>query len=368
MQLPIIDDYYRLFIDDAPLLDVRAPVEFNQGAFPHAQNLPLLNDEERHAIGIRYAEAGQDQAIALGQELVRDGVKDQRIQDWYEFTQQYPNGALYCFRGGLRSKITQQWLYESTGVVYPRVEGGYKALRRFLINELETAMDGLQTLVIGGRTGVGKTLLLQRLEHQLDLEGIYRHRGSSFGYRVLPQPSQIDIENSLAIALLKHRNNNVHKLVLEDEAPNIGSRSVPPGIMHSMRQAPLVLIEENIENRVNAVFEEYINSALAEFQQVHGEALGFEHWANNLHSALDRIQRRLGDQRHRQLIDIMDVALEQQRRHENRDNHKSWIRILLQEYYDPMYDYQLQRKAERIIFRGDREAVHDYLVQQHGVT
>lgn len=367
MLLPLIDDYRQLFLNDTPLLDVRAPIEFVQGAFPHAHNLPLLNDEERHKIGICYAEQGQDQAITLGHELVRGNAKDKRIQDWYEFTQQYPAGALYCFRGGMRSKISQQWLYDATGVIYPRVEGGYKALRRFLINELESAMDTLQSLVVGGRTGVGKTLLLQQLEQQIDLEGIYRHRGSSFGYRVNSQPSQIDIENTLAISLLKHRCNNVSKLVMEDEAPNIGSRSVPRVIMHAMQQAPLILIEEDLESRVDAVFEEYINVALAEFVQVHGGALGFEIWASNLRRALDRIQRRLGDQRHCVLVNVMEDAIEQQRRDDDREGHKGWIRTLLQEYYDPMYDYQLQRKAERIVYRGSRNEVLEYLKQQHGV-
>lgn len=367
MPLPLIDDYRQLFLNDTPLLDVRAPIEFIQGAFPNAHNLPLLNDDERHAIGIRYAEQGQDQAIALGHELVQGNIKDKRIQDWYEFTQHYPAGALYCFRGGMRSKLSQQWLYDATGVAYPRVQGGYKALRRFLLGELETAMDSLQTLVIGGRTGVGKTLLLQQLEQHIDLEGIYRHRGSSFGYRATPQPSQIDIENNLAITLLKHRHAHVHKLVLEDEAPNIGSRSVPREIMQAMQQAPLILIEADVESRVDAVFEEYINVALTEFQQVHGAALGFEVWARNLGNALDRIQRRLGDQRHRLLKDIMHDAIDRQRLNDEHEHHKSWIRSLLVDYYDPMYDYQIERKSERIVFRGDHESILTYLHQQHGI-
>ena len=49
--LPEIDDYRRLFLEDVPLLDVRAPVEFAQGAFPAAENHPLINDAERHEIG-----------------------------------------------------------------------------------------------------------------------------------------------------------------------------------------------------------------------------------------------------------------------------------------------------------------------------
>ena len=361
MQLPQIENYRALFLNDTPLIDVRAPVEFVQGAFPTAHNLPLINDEERHVIGIRYAELGQDQAITLGHELVQGEVKDKRIRDWVEFAQQNPHGALYCFRGGMRSKISQQWIYETTGVVYPRIQGGYKALRRFLINELDTAAETLQALVIGGRTGVGKTRLLSRIEQHIDLEGIYQHRGSSFGNRVMPQPSQIDIENSLAIALLKHRSKNIHKLVLEDEAPNIGSRSVPTGIVQAMRKAPLILVEADIEERVALVFDEYINVSLAEYQQLQGEVLGFDTWATNLCSALDRIQRRLGVQRHHDLMAIMNDAIQQQRAGNDREHHKTWIRTLLLEYYDPMYDYQLEKKSERIVFRGDSESVLEYL-------
>lgn len=367
MQLPIIDDYRQLFLNEIPLIDVRAPVEFIQGAFPHARNLPLINDEERHTIGIRYAELGQDQAIALGHELVQGDVKKNRVRDWIEFTQQHPQGALYCFRGGMRSKISQQWIYDATGVAYPRVVGGYKALRRFLLDELDTAASTLQAVVIGGRTGVGKTRLLHRLEQHIDLEGIYHHRGSSFGYRAAPQPNQIDIENLLAISLLKHRNNNVNKLVFEDEAPNIGSRSIPAGILQSMKKAPLVLIELGLDQRVEAVFAEYINVALAEFQQIHGEDLGFETWSANLGNALDRIRRRLGDQRYHTLKVIMNDALQQQRTNNNREHHKSWIRTLLLEYYDPMYDYQLEKKSDRIAFRGDQESILDFLFRQYAI-
>ncbi|MGD8594962.1 MAG: tRNA 2-selenouridine(34) synthase MnmH, partial [Gammaproteobacteria bacterium] len=66
MDLPQIDDYQHLFISDTPLLDVRAPVEFQQGAFPQAKNFPLINDDERQAIGIRYKQQGQTEAIELG--------------------------------------------------------------------------------------------------------------------------------------------------------------------------------------------------------------------------------------------------------------------------------------------------------------
>ena len=128
-------DFARLFLDDVPLLDVRAPVEFNQGAFPLATNLPLLNDDERHRIGICYKEKGQAAAIELGHQLVGGDIRAARTHTWLDWCRQHPDGYLYCFRGGLRSQTVQQWLAEQ-GVQQPLVTGGYKAMRRFLLDTL----------------------------------------------------------------------------------------------------------------------------------------------------------------------------------------------------------------------------------------
>ena len=45
--------FSKLFCQDTPFLDVRAPCEFSRGAFPNATNLPLLSDSEREAVGTR---------------------------------------------------------------------------------------------------------------------------------------------------------------------------------------------------------------------------------------------------------------------------------------------------------------------------
>ena len=47
------DRYHDLFVNDVPLLDVRAPVEFAHGAFPLATNLPLL-DVDSSTPGVDY--------------------------------------------------------------------------------------------------------------------------------------------------------------------------------------------------------------------------------------------------------------------------------------------------------------------------
>ena len=116
---PQIEDLASLFLNDVPMLDVRAPVEFEQGAFPNAINIHLMTDEEREAVGIRYKEQGQDAAILLGAELVTEEGRAQRKKAWAEFFERHKDyksgkngggGVLYCFRGGLRSQISKQWI------------------------------------------------------------------------------------------------------------------------------------------------------------------------------------------------------------------------------------------------------------------
>jgi len=171
--LPTIkpSEFADLLIRRAPLIDVRAPIEFVDGSIPGAVNHPLMNDEERAAVGKRYKDNGQEAAIALGEKLVSGELKTERIEAWKTFAAANPNGALYCFRGGLRSRTSQQWLSDA-GIDYPLVEGGYKALRRFLIDSLERCTSTLPAMVIGGRTGTGKTRVLVACERAIDLEGL----------------------------------------------------------------------------------------------------------------------------------------------------------------------------------------------------
>src|SRR5690606_18901553 len=98
-------DYKRIFLQDLPLIDTRAPIEFAKGAFPAAINLPLMTDSERQKVGTCYKQQGQQAAIELGHSLVRGKIKDERVAAWADFARANPQGLLYCFRGGLRSQI-----------------------------------------------------------------------------------------------------------------------------------------------------------------------------------------------------------------------------------------------------------------------
>lgn len=365
MTLTETEDYQRIFTEDIPLIDVRAPIEFNEGAFPLSVNLPFIDDSERHLIGIKYKQEGQDKAIELGHRLVQGETKKQRIQAWSQFIQDHPDGLLYCFRGGMRSKLSQQWIHEQTDISYPRITGGYKALRQYLIQELEVSANGIPLLIIGGRTGVGKTLFLKNIKNSIDLERLAWHRGSAFGHHATPQPTQINFENSLSIQLLKHRTRSNLPLLVEDEGRHIGSRLIPGSLSKQMQASPILLLKASVEERIEITYQEYIHEALAEHQSQFGDDQGWEAWKNHLLGSLSRIKKRLGGERYAQFNALMNLAFKEHQSTDDTSLHKEWIRLLLTEYYDPMYDYQIDNKKERVVMSGSRDELFNYLVEHH---
>ena len=90
-------DYRDIFLNDRPMMDARAPVEFNKGAFPGVINLPLMNDHERQRVGTCYKQHGQQAAIVLGHQLVSGAVKAERIQAWADFARAHPDGCCIAF-------------------------------------------------------------------------------------------------------------------------------------------------------------------------------------------------------------------------------------------------------------------------------
>ncbi len=346
----LTSEYERLLARGIPLLDVRAPGEFARGAFPGAVNLPLLTDDERHQVGLRYREAGGDAAVALGERLVSGSTRDARVAAWRVWTSRHPEGALYCWRGGLRSQIVHEWL-AAEGDAPARIAGGFKALRGFCLNALDRDVPWV---VLAGLAGSDKTGILERIPRSVDLEGLANHRGSAFGKRGTPQPPPIAFENALAVRVLQLTSDVAPAefgaspdtpVAVEDESRTIGRLAVPREVFAGMQRAPVVVVEAPREDRIEHIYRGYVAKD--------------EGARSRLEQALDNIQRRLGGERH------LAVRREMQRAFETGapEGHRAWIGLLLDWYYDPMYDYQLGQKTDRITFRGGRADVAEYLAR-----
>lgn len=335
------------------MLDVRSPIEFQRGALPSATNLPLLTDAQRQKIGTCYRQHGREAAIALGYELVDEPAREHLLRQWGEFIAQHSNASLYCWRGGLRSSTVQQWLADA-GIHIPRIDGGFKALRRFLIEVVTDLSGGENLVIVAGKTGSGKTHFINGLANSLDLEGLANHRGSAFGRRVEGQPSQVDFENALAMDCLHLDWSEQRRVIVEDESRAIGSLSIPLTLHQRMLQSPIAMIEESLEKRVDTIHLDYIQSNYQDFKNSTPDSAN-ELFAASLTDALFRIRKRLGLERYERIRLILEDALLQQRNGQGIEAHRDWIEELLSNYYDPMYEYQLQKKSSRIVFRGNRE-------------
>lgn len=354
------NDFYNIVINERPLIDVRAPIEYEAGAFIGAVNLPIMNDNERHVVGICYKEKGSESAVKLGESLVSGEIKEQRIADWIAFIKSYPNCLLYCFKGGQRSKISQDWLKETSGVTIQRLEGGYKAFRNYLIKQLAPDNIKLKPLIVSGYTGSGKTILLCQFKEFIDLEEIANHRGSSFGKKLNPQPTQINFENHLAYRMIQKQHCGHKYMLLEDEGSHIGRNYIPKDLADYLKKSPVVVLHVPFEERLEITFQEYVVDSQMEYIDKYGrEGIGI--WAGYIREGIQKIKKRLGDERYNRVIKNFDEALEKQMKTDNHKDHYQWIAILLEEYYDPMYKYQLKNKSERIVFEGDKQAICEYL-------
>jgi tRNA 2-selenouridine synthase len=354
-----ITDYKQLFLSDTPMVDVRAPIEFAKGAFPHSINAPLMNDDEREAVGICYKEKGPDAAQELGHQLVCGDVKQARVEQWLNFANQYPNGILYCFRGGLRSRISQQWLSEA-GIDRPYVEGGYKAMRAYLLTQLHERVNSGQFLVLSGATGSGKTEVIHDWPHSIDLEGLANHRGSAFGKTFIPQPAQIDFENAWSVAWLKRHNISSAPVLIEDESRLIGRVAVLPEYLAATKQADNILLEAPYEERISRIRRDYFMDAFQHYQKTEPEQ-AYELLDAFIRDAVFRIKKRLGGTRFALLNETLDSAMVALKSQSQWSGFDDIINILLSEYYDPMYQYQYQQKADKTLFKGSHADIIEWL-------
>ncbi len=367
--LPEVVDLPGLFKNDTPMIDVRAPTEFARGAFPGAVNLPLLDDHQREMVGKRYKEAGQNAAIELGNSLVTPDIRENRLRAWCDFIDANPAVVLYCFRGGLRSQICQQWLQEA-GVHIARVGGGYKSMRQFLLHEIDAATAELPWIVLGGRTGSGKTHLLLRMARHIDLEGLANHRGSSFGKLPAKQPTNIEFENRLAINMLRLRTNEQQQpdtmpVFIEDEAKLIGRVALPQTLRERLAMLPMVILEESIETRIEVAKTDYVDELLGFNQAQFGEEEGFTQFVLQHRKSLHGIRKRLGGVAVAQATKLLERAVEIHRTRATTDAYDGFIEFLLRNYYDPMYDYQLQQKNRPVLFKGSADELYEWAQQSH---
>jgi tRNA 2-selenouridine synthase len=241
------------------IIDARSPAEFADDHLPGAVNWPVLDDDERREVGTTDKQISPFDARKAGAALVARRIADLLDRE----VRDKPLGwrpLVYCWRGGKRSG-TLAWFLDQIGFRTHVLQGGYKAFREQVREQLATLPGRFEFTVIAGRTGSGKTRLLQALHDEgaqvLDLEALARHRGSVLGgLPHEPQPTQKAFETVVWHALQGF--DPARAVFVESESRKIGALAVPEALLERMRNhSRVVMVTMPDAARVQLLVEEY---------------------------------------------------------------------------------------------------------------
>lgn len=301
------------------VIDARTPAEFAEDHLPGARNWPSLDDEQRRIVGTRYRQVSAFEARRLGAVMVARNIAAHLEREAQDKPLQW-RPLVYCWRGGLRSG-TLAWFMERIGFRVHVIDGGYKAFRAAIVEDTGRRVAPLRFEVVCGRTGSGKTRLLQALASRgaqvLDLEALARHRGSVLGGRPgEPQPTQKAFETAVWDTL--RRFDPARPVFVESESQRIGALRVPAPLIERLRAQPqCIVVEMPDDARVRLLLEDY-----AFFRD---DAEGF-----------NRLLDGLVELRGRETIQRWQAMARAGR----------WAEVyaaLMHEHYDPTYDRSMRR-------------------------
>jgi tRNA 2-selenouridine synthase len=246
------------FSDFDTIIDARTPSEFAEDHVPGAISAPVLDDAERAEVGTLYKQVSPFEAKKVGGALVARNVAS-HVEKLWKHKEKSWKPLVYCWRGGKRSGAMAHILRE-IGWNAQTLPGGYKAYRRWVVQELEKIPFDFSLIVVHGPTGSGKSRLLFALRaagaQVLDLEHLAAHRGSVLGgLPDRPQPSQKMFESLLLHELA--RLDPKRPVYVEGESKKIGQLQVPEALIARMRASPCVRLETDSDARVTLLLEEY---------------------------------------------------------------------------------------------------------------
>jgi len=240
------------------LIDARSEGEHELDHLPGAVNWPSLNNEERIFVGTLYKQQGAFEAQKHGAALVAANIARHIQREVLTLPKNW-QPLIYCWRGGKRSGALSMVLGQIGFKIY-LIEGGYKAFRAALVEDIPKRVAPLQFKVISGPTGSGKTRLLYALAAEgaqvLDLEELASHRSSVLGHIPgQPQPSQKRFDTLVWQALRSF--DPTRPVFVESESRKVGNLSIPESLMLAMRNSPCFELQLSLDERVALLMEDY---------------------------------------------------------------------------------------------------------------
>ncbi|UII54321.1 tRNA 2-selenouridine(34) synthase MnmH [Cytobacillus spongiae] len=301
------------------IVDVRSPIEFEEGAIPNAVNIPLFTNEERTEIGTIYKKESAAEAKWKAMEIVSPKIPS-ILNEIKLLMNSGFQPVIQCWRGGMRSGAVAQFL-EFAGIPSLRLQGGYRAYRQYILKQIPQLLPE-HAIILHGMTGVGKTEILNELSKQgypvINIEQLASHRGSVFGDIGINQGrTQKDFD-----AWLYHELKNLKDspyFIMEAESKRIGRVVQPEALLQIKLRGVHIDVTADLTQRVKRIYREYV------FPYEN------ETWfLPKVEEGLSVIEKRMKDK----------AIVEELKKAANEKNYKVIIEKLLTHYYDPRYDHK----------------------------
>jgi tRNA 2-selenouridine synthase len=319
--------FFELFLNNSNILiiDSRSENEFNTTKIFDSINFPILNNYERHNVGLIYKKYSRKAALYLAMEyankkyesisefLIKNSAKDKQI-------------IVYCWRGGGRSKFFAKMLID-LGYNPLILEGGIKSFRRAVNDYFSLQEFPVDLIELTGLTGTGKTELLNKVKKEIpviDLELSARHYSSLFGfipYKIRnfnPVLNQSSFENNIYNNVIRNERNfeSVKYSLIESESKKIGNFYIPDNLYRKMIEAKSIKVNSDIEFRIKRIKRDYFGENNEGYEEI-----------TNLFKFKEKYFRK---ELSNKIYDYLQTQL-------NILNIDEFIRTMLIEYYDKKY-------------------------------
>ncbi|WP_299547000.1 tRNA 2-selenouridine(34) synthase MnmH [uncultured Helicobacter sp.] len=237
--------------DFSHIIDVRSPKEYIHSHIPNAINCPVLKDDEFEHIGTLYKQ-NSFYAKVLGASFVSANISQHLLNLQDKISPKKPIG-IHCARGGMRSQAFGIVLSQ-IGYQVVLLDGGYKAYRKEVAQYLQSPIPH-RFITLVGQTGSGKSEIITSFKNSLNLEGIAKHLGSSFGRICGTQPNVKSFQNALFSRLRELE--NVPFVLVEGESKKIGDLILPSMLYNTYQNAPKIFIQTPLEERIKRITRQY---------------------------------------------------------------------------------------------------------------
>lgn len=286
------------------ILDVRSPREYAYSHIPNALSFPVLNDKEYEEVGTLYRK-NTFEAKRIGSMYICQNIANHLKNE--EIFHPRNKLILYCARGGQRSKSFWSIL-SSIGFDCERIEGGYKSYRNEVLSYFSTPPTQ-KFITLYGMTGCGKSELIEHCASwSIDIEGLSKHYGSSFGDEAnsfLGQPTNSMFENELYEELQRKQG----ILLVEGESKRLGKIIIPTPFFEAYHNGVSVQVNSSFENRIKRTVKMYSSIKESDFL-----------------SCVEKIRPYIKKEYLEEILSSWDKG-----------DYESVAGILLEKYYDKVY-------------------------------